>query len=283
MRVEKFVADRSTRIALLIQDKCGLSYNFVQKVLRSKDVKINGSRVSKDVSVNVGDEVWVYLADEVGKVDVLFEDENIVVVFKKRQIETVSDDGNDLLSKVCSQLNKQCYAVHRLDRNTEGLVVFAKNLKAKASLDLAFKNRTIEKKYLALVYGMINSDTYSAYLKKDSHNSLVYISDCELPKYEKIITKVRVLKSSEELSLIEVDLVTGKTHQIRAHLAHLGSFVLGDEKYGNSKINKTFKKKFQCLCAYKIKFKFSKGDFLENLNGKIVSIDKSKIDFCKIM
>lgn len=282
MRAEKYVIQKNQKLSLSLQNKFSISYNFVQKLLRSKDVKVNGSRVSKDLSLCVGDEVLVFLPDDAFKPEVVFEDENIIVVFKKRQIETVSLEGeNDLLSKVSDYLKMKCFAVHRLDRNTEGLVVFAKNVKAKDCLDQAFKNRTLEKYYLALTYGFIQSGTYTAFLRKDSKQSLVYISDDEKPNYEKIITKVSVLKSQGDMSFVEVELVTGKTHQIRAHLAHIGSFIVGDEKYGDSKINKELKKKFQCLCAHKLVFHFKKGEFLEYLNNKTIKLDKSKIDFCK--
>lgn len=282
MRAEKYVIQKNQKLSLSLQDKFTISYNFVQKLLRSKDVKVNGNRVSKDLILNAGDEVLVFLPDDAFKPDVIFEDENVIVVFKKRQIETVSLSGeNDLLSKVSDYLKMKCFAVHRLDRNTEGLVVFAKNLKSKECLDLAFKNRSLEKYYLALTYGFVQSGTYTAYLRKDAKHSLVYISDDEKPNYDKIITKVNVLKSQGDMSLVEVELVTGKTHQIRAHLAHIGSFVVGDEKYGDSKINKELKKKFQCLCAHKLVFHFKKSEFLEYLNNKVIMLDKSKIDFCK--
>lgn len=282
MRVEKFVADKKQRLSEALQSKFSVPYNFVQKLFREKDIKVNGVRVSKEMTLSVGDEVVFFVPDDIGKLSVVFEDENIIVVFKRRQIETVSlTSGDDLLSKVSSLVGHKCYAVHRLDRNTEGLVIFSKNIKSKECLDSAFKERTIEKYYLALVYGFVQSGTYHAYLRKDSKLSLVYISDDEKPHSEKITTKVKVLSANGETALVEVELVTGKTHQIRAHLAHIGSFVIGDEKYGNSKINKEFKKKFQCLCAYKLIFHFKKGDTLEYLNNKTIILDKSKIDFCK--
>ena len=123
-------------------------------------------------------------------------------------------------------------------------------------------------------------DILTAYLKKDAKKSLVYISDSEQKGYDKIITKYKVLKESNSLSLVEVKLVTGKTHQIRAHLSHIGHFIIGDEKYGESKINKQYKKRYQCLCAYKIKFTFNESSTLYYLNDMVIELEKEKIDFC---
>lgn len=282
MRVEKLVSNKNQKLSIFVQDNLALGFNYIQKLLRQKDIKVNGKRVSSDLVINASDEVFVYLPDIINKLDIIYQDDNIVVVFKGRQIETETlGSSNDLLSKVSNELNQKCYAVHRLDRNTEGLVIFAKNEKAKQALDVAFKNRTIDKYYLAYVYGFIVSGTYSAYLKKDSKKSLVYISNEEKPGFEKIITKVKVLRDFEDTSLVEVKLVTGKTHQIRAHLAFLGASIIGDEKYGNSKINKLYKKRFQCLCASRIVFHFEKDSYLYYLNDLTIALDKSKIDFCK--
>lgn len=281
MRVEKFECDKDINLNKFLCSK-NISYNLVCKVIRAKDVKVNGKRIGQDIKLCAGDEVVVYLKDE-QKFNIIFEDENIVVVFKPRCIETVSDLGEDLLSKLKQQLNQNLFAVHRLDRNTEGLVVFAKNEYAKISLDKAFKNRTIEKFYLALVFGEIKKqeDTLVAYLKKDEQNSLVKISDNSQNGYEKIITKYKVLKVPENLSLVEVELVTGKTHQIRAHLSHIGHFVIGDEKYGDSRVNKKYKKHYQELCAYKIIFHFEDNDYLSYLNNKEIKLDFKQIDFCQ--
>jgi len=286
MHVEKFNAKKSQRLSLLILEQCnGLSYNAVQKIIRNKDVKVNGVRVNKDISVQQGDEIIFYVKEnQIPKIDILFEDENIIVCHKPLKLETVSEtNDNDLEKQISNQINSQCYAVHRLDRNTEGLVVFAKNMEAKFELDNAFKNRTIKKLYLALVFGKLSKseDDMIAYLKKDSKKSFVQISDNPKQNYEKIETKYKLLKQSKSHALVEVELVTGKTHQIRAHFAHIGHFVIGDEKYGESEINKLYNKKFQCLCAYKIIFHFDKSSILSYLDNKEIKIENDKISFIK--
>lgn len=285
MNVKEFNVSKKQKLSAAISANISnLSYNSISKIIRNKDVKVNGCRVNKDVDVFENDTVVVYYNDDLKmKIEVLFEDENIIVVFKPRKIETVSENDNDLTKTVSSQLNQKVFAVHRLDRNTEGLVVFAKNISAKNDLDFAFKNRTIDKFYLARVFGILSSksDEMVAYLKKFSDKSLVEISDLPKVGFEKIQTNYNLLKTVDDTSIVEVELITGKTHQIRAHFAHIGHFVIGDEKYGDSKINKKFKKKYQCLCAYKIIFHFAENSCLKYLNDKIIELDKSKIDFCQ--
>lgn len=286
MRVEKFEVQKPQKVSEFISERCkALSYNSIRKLLRQKDVKVNDKRIKDDVVLSVGDYVLVYLPDfETFNLKVVFEDENVIIVFKPRKIETVSEQGEtDLIKVVSDYLSSECYAVHRLDRNTEGLVVFAKNTEAKKSLDIAIKKRKIEKYYLALVNGVLSkdSDDMIAYLKKDSAKAIVDIVDEPKNGYEKIETKYKLLKVDNDVSLVEVELVTGKTHQIRAHFAHIGHFVIGDEKYGDSRINKIYKSRYQNLCAYKLVFHFESGDFLSYLDGKVIELDKSEIKFCQ--
>ena len=281
MFVEKFKALKDERVAKLILEKFPfLSYADVRKIIRQKDVKLNGVRIDDDLKASVGDEILFYY-DKDKKLDIVFEDENIVIVNKPRKLETVSATNSDcVLSRLSEQLQCVCFAVHRLDMNTTGLVVFAKNEQSKNSLDRAIHDRKIQKFYLTVLCGTVSaSGDEIAYLKKDEKNSLVKISDFPQNGYEKIETRFKLVKKLENFSIVEVELVTGKTHQIRAHFAHLGHPVLGDEKYGISEINKSKKFKFQCLCSYKIKFHFEKDDYLSYLDGKIVELDSEKIDF----
>ena len=268
------------KLSKLIFDELGLGFNQIQKIIRNKDVKVDGKRVSKDIDLIEGCLVEIYFNEK--PVKIIFENDDLVVVSKVRNIETVSENSkDDLLNRLMNQLGVELFAVHRLDRNTEGLVCFAKNKKAKESLDKAIKNRKLEKFYLAKVVGVPEKqeDKLVAYLKKDEKKSLVFVSDYPQIGFEEIKTNYKTLKTEENFSVLEVELVTGKTHQIRAHLSHIGYPILGDEKYGKAEINKIYKKKYQCLCAYKLVFHFDENDYLFGINNLLVKLDESEIDF----
>lgn len=296
MNVCRLIANKNQKLSQKILNDCPwLNFNQVQKLIRSKDVKVNGTRVKSDIELNAGDSIEVYTKKQGFEIEIIFEDENILIVNKPKKIEVVFDNSENLKNAKKVQFGKknasnlqneeenaesllsllgknydELYAVHRLDRNTDGLVVFAKNEKAKASLDNAFKQHFIDKFYLAICFGEMReaSECLTAYLKKDSKNSSVEISDSKKSGFEIIKTNYKLIESFENCSLVEVELLTGRTHQIRAHMAHIGHFVIGDNKYGDKSINDKLKKRYQMLCAYKLKFNFPPDDFLFYLSGR---------------
>lgn len=267
-------------IDFLLSSFDGLSSSTAFKALRKKDIRINGVKISENVIVKAGDEVKVYIVDDLlekkQSISKVYEDDNIVVFDKPSGMETTGE-------KSLTSYVKNLYAgffvepCHRLDRNTSGLVLFAKNKTSEDILLNAFKNHSVEKHYICITVGIPKkkTDKLKAYLFKDSKKSQVYISDAPKAGYREIITSYRVLKSNNEknISLLDVTLETGRTHQIRAHMAHIGYPILGDGKYGINSINKQFRKNVQCLTSYSLSFTDLENTNLKYLNNKVIKLD----------
>lgn len=254
-----------------ISENTDLGYYRIQKLIKARSVKINGVRVGADMNVNAGDTVHVYFADrEKNSIEVVYRDDNILVVNKASGIEV---QGTDSLTERINNLLTDVVAapVHRLDRNTMGLVVFALNKTAETELLASFKEREIDKTYQCIVVGTPRPPAakLKAFLFKDAKKSQVYISDIKQQGYLPVETHYKTLKNLGELTLLEVKPITGRTHQIRAQLAHVRIPILGDGKYGINKINRKYRVKTQLLCCTQITFHFAQGA-LKYLDGKSV-------------
>lgn len=241
-----------------------------KRLLKNKDIRINGIKTDKNIPLKAGDRVAYYTtAAEEGKTayTVVYEDENIIVCDKESGV-------NSEAVFYTLSLEGERYFIHRLDRNTAGLIVFAKNKAAEEDLLNQFKARSVKKEYIALVFGNLpkNEDTVSLYLKKDERAARV--SACKKGEGGKLaVTQYKLIRRAGDFSLVSVVLHTGRTHQIRATFAYMGCPVAGDEKYGDSAMNKKHKLARQCLISRSLIL--SSGGALSYLNGKKFVSDKS--------
>jgi len=262
MKKEEFIVTEQTNLKKAVQKQLPfLSVYQIEKIIENKDVKVNSKRTKEDVLLNINDKIEVYHNyEEMPWFETVYQDDNVVVINKKSGIEVVSETDRDVLSILKKDL-KEVYPIHRIDRNTEGLVVFAKNQKAEKELLEAFKKHTLIKRYLLEVQGKIDATIIKErlFLKKLSEVSKVIISEVKTSGYDEIKTKFKNVKFLGNNTLLEAELITGKTHQIRAHISYYGHSIVGDGKYGkgDGKLH---------LTSYFIKFKLKENSNLSYLN-----------------
>ena len=285
--------DKKKLNKIVLEKVKNINYSMFCKLLKKKDIKLNGKRISKDVIIYENDEILLYLPKELEEkenyinLDIVYEDENILVINKPANLEVTGENSlTNIIHEKYKESNYRPMPCHRLDRNTTGLVLFAKNKESLEILLRKFKQHEIEKHYLAWVYGIpkYENKRLEAYLFKDNKKAQVYISDIPKKGYQKIITSYKVLeKRKDNTAILDVEIETGKTHQIRAHLAYIGNPIIGDGKYGKNSINKEFHRKNQMLCSYILKFNFlDENGKLEYLMGKEIRLIREiPFDFFK--
>lgn len=248
----ELVLDKPQTLKEFTENNYAQAAFFWNILLKNKDIRVNGVRVGADMPLQTGDTVCYYLtakqADKAAFYTV-YEDENVRIIDKESGVNSEA---------VFAALSREgeYYFIHRLDRNTKGLMAFARNARTESALLAAFKGKRVEKKYHALCFGSFerSEDVLTAYLKKDGERALVKVFDRLVSGAEKIVTQYRVLDIADGMTKAEITLHTGKTHQIRAHLAHIGCPIVGDMKYGNSAKNKEVKAARQCLVAKRLRF-----------------------------
>jgi len=280
-----------------------LPISLLYKAIRLKKIKVNRHRTEGNTILKIGDTIELFLPpqylDEKAvdlffmhlkpDINIVFEDENIIIVDKKAGMICHSDEKETvgtLIDHIKAYLyikgeycpeNEQSFVpslCNRIDRNTAGLVISAKNAMALREINKAIKEHKIQKFYLCVCKGILakKADTICGYIVKNSEKNQVEVFDAKPnnPNAVNFTTIYKVLSEKNNLSLLEVELETGRTHQIRASLAHIGHPLLGDGKYGK---NSNDEYKTQALYSYKIVFSFEKDSPLNYLNSKIIEVE----------
>ena len=311
--------DAGQRLDKFLTKALDLPVGLLYKSIRTKKIKVNRKRAENNTVLAEGDVIQCFLAEEFfakldaisdvslsldkiqPKLDIVYEDENIMLLNKRPGVSVHEDEDskvNTLIAHVQAYLyqkgeynptDEQSFApalCNRIDRNTGGIVIAAKTAEALRVMNEKIKLREIDKYYLAAIHGIPvkKEATLTGYLIKDEKLNKVKVYDDNPPRGAKnIITKYKVIATRGSEALIEVELLTGRTHQIRAHMAHIGHPLIGDGKYGINKSDRANGYKFQALYSYKLRFSF-KGEptALEYLNGKEFSIPKKDIYFTEI-
>ena len=278
-----------------------LPSSLMQRYIRIKRIKVNGKRAENAYMLALGDTVQLYINDEFfppesdsklsfmaakGKLNIVYEDENILLADKEPGLVVHEDESGDtdtLISRIQRYLyEKKEYdpdaensfapaLCNRIDRNTGGIVIAAKNAASLRVLNELIKERLIDKFYLCVIHGKVTPayGTYKSFMLKDERQKNVRVFDHPKPGAKTAITKYKTLKTNDRFSLMEIELLTGRFHQIRAQFAYVGHPLLGDTKYGTAKQNKDTGFKFQALYSYKLRFSAGeKAEHLAYLNGK---------------
>ncbi len=288
-----------------------LPASLAQKYIRIKRIKLNGARAERDSRLQPGDVLQLYINDEffdkprednafltvaTPKLHIVYEDENILLADKRPGIAVHAHDGAEYGRTLIDHIQAYLYQkrewrpreenafapalCNRIDRNTGGIVIAAKTAEALRILNQKIKDRELDKRYLAIVEGTPRprEGSLKGYLFKDAQKNRVFVTDTPQPGAKSCQTNYRVLASRNGLSLVECELITGRTHQIRAQFAHAGHPLLGDGKYG--KLDKRFDRSYQALYSYKLTFTFTtEAGALQYLDGK--SFQVPQVDFVK--
>lgn len=286
-----------------------LPASLAQKYIRLKRIKCNGTRAQRDTRLQAGDVLQLYINDEffdkprednafltvaVPKLNILYEDAHILLVDKRPGIAVHPHDGAEYGRTLIDHIQAYLYQkrewrpreensftpalCNRIDRNTGGIVIAAKTAEALRVLNQKIKDRELDKRYLAIVEGTPRprEGSLTGYLFKDAKQNRVFVTDKPKAGAKSCQTNYRVLESQNGLSLVECELITGRTHQIRAQFAHAGHPLLGDGKYG--KLDKRYDRNYQALYSYKLTFTFSTpAGELEYLNGRSFRVEQ--VDF----
>jgi 23S rRNA pseudouridine955/2504/2580 synthase len=262
-----------------------LKQSTLQKALKNGDIKVNGERQRKNIALNDDDQLKIYITDEelgtCPPLEIVYEDENLMIVNKMAGISCF-DDKNTGAANILTQVEAHMrdrgqynadilnvpYLCHRLDHHTGGLLVFAKHEHSYKFLMDAFTERRIRKFYQTIVCGHPEPAQAQLhdFLVKDAAAAHVKIFKSQVKNAVPIFTRYATLGTKDDLTRLEVELVTGRTHQIRAHLAYYGYPVLGDDKYGDRKLNKKYGASYQALWATRLLFNLGTGHFMEYLN-----------------
>ena len=282
-----------------------LPASLAQKYIRIKRIKCNGARVERDTRLQAGDVLQLYINDEffdkprednafltvaTPKLNIVYEDEHILLVDKRPGLAVHPHDGAEYGRTLIDHIQAYLYQkrewrpreensftpalCNRIDRNTGGIVIAAKTAEALRVMNQKIKDRELDKRYLAIVEGTPRpkEGSLKGYLFKDAKKNRVFVTDTPQTGAKSCQTNYKVLASNKDLSLVECELITGRTHQIRAQFAHAGHPLLGDGKYG--KLDKRFDRNYQALYSYKLTFRFTtEAGALEYLNGKSFRVD----------